>query len=248
MPLQWLSGQVVFFISSSARSEIVSSPNFNIHSPKLIVIWWSFTIDGWRICWRIFRAECLELITIAACLVIDYSFTINTNNMFINTLGVFLFYKFMRFSQLWHLFRPCPSPREGFWDLPLLLGHWLHQVMQWFSIGSFIIFAFFECATGKPGNRCDIMHYEHCCNPPIYNKCFEKVRFSFKHFRRKSHQTLLVNIIKLRAETILASRFGAVVTAWLTWSWLPPTGQANNPSSSLSRQKVPLHFLDFLEC
>uniref|UniRef100_A0AAF5PTG7 Domain of unknown function DB domain-containing protein n=1 Tax=Wuchereria bancrofti TaxID=6293 RepID=A0AAF5PTG7_WUCBA len=38
----------------------------------------------------------------------------------------------------------------------------------------FVIFTYFGYGIGKSRNRCDIMHHKHCCNPFIYNICFEK--------------------------------------------------------------------------
>uniref|UniRef100_A0A915PL59 Domain of unknown function DB domain-containing protein n=1 Tax=Setaria digitata TaxID=48799 RepID=A0A915PL59_9BILA len=61
------------------------------------------------------------------------------------------------------------------------------MILAW--IIHFIIFAYFECGTGKSQNRCDIMHYKHCCNPHIYNKCFEKC-----------HQWAALNCFRDRAQ------------------------------------------------
>ncbi|KAL3985762.1 DB module family protein [Acanthocheilonema viteae] len=66
----------------------------------------------------------------------------------------------------------------------------------------FIVFAYFEYGVGKFRSRCDIMHYIHCCNPLIYNKCFEKCHYwaARNCFRdRAQHEQVITDWVDVSA-------------------------------------------------
>ncbi|VDK29695.1 unnamed protein product [Gongylonema pulchrum] len=69
--------------------------------------------------------------------------------------------------------------------------------MEWFSIGFIASVIFFELGIGKPQKRCDILHYEQCCTPSIYNKCFHKCHHwaSLNCFQDRLHRDQAADLV-----------------------------------------------------
>ncbi|VDN06393.1 unnamed protein product [Thelazia callipaeda] len=59
-------------------------------------------------------------------------------------------------------------PPRKIMESDAMMHVWLVQI---------IAFAFFENGLGEFRSRCNILHYKHCCNPTIYNICFDKCHF-----------------------------------------------------------------------